>query len=217
MFTAIIPVKKNSSRLPGKNLKLFGKENLLTRKIRQLKESKIADRIIVSSDCSKMLQVAKDANVDAIIRPTCYADESKPATEFFPYLASLIPEGHFIYSCVTSPHFDAKLMVEAKDKYLEAINNGYDSLITVYKFQHFLMDKKGPLNFGFGAEHKNSEDLPELDLFTNGIVISPISSVKKWKYHFGPKAYRFKVDQKASNDIDTKLDYLTALAWEQNE
>ena len=77
------------------------------------------------------------------------------------------------------------------------------------------MDKKGPLNFGFGAEHKNSEDLPELDLFTNGIVISPISSVKKWKYHFGPKAYRFKVDQKASNDIDTKLDYLTALAWEQ--
>ena len=217
MFTAIIPVKKNSSRLPGKNLKIFGKENLLTRKIRQLKESKIADRIIVSSDCSKMLQVAKDANVDAIIRPTCYADESKPATEFFPYLASLIPEGHFIYSCVTSPHFDAKLMVEAKDKYLEAINNGYDSLITVYKFQHFLMDKKGPLNFGFGAEHKNSEDLPELDLFTNGIVISPISSVKKWKYHFGPKAYRFKVDQKASNDIDTKLDYLTALAWEQNE
>jgi len=217
MFTAIIPVKKNSSRLPGKNLKLFGKENLLTRKIRQLKESKIADRIIVSSDCTKMLQIAKDANVDAIIRPTCYADESKPATEFFPYLASLIPEGHFIYSCVTSPHFDAKLMVEAKDKYLEAINNGYDSLITVYKFQHFLMDKKGPLNFGFGAEHKNSEDLPELDLFTNGIVISPISSVKKWKYHFGPKAYRFKVDQKASNDIDTKLDYLTALAWEQNE
>tara|TARA_B100000767_G_C19542287_1_gene441318 strand:- start:35 stop:685 length:651 start_codon:yes stop_codon:yes gene_type:complete len=215
MFTAIIPVKKNSSRLPGKNLKIFGKENLLTRKIRQLKESKIADRIIVSSDCTKMLQVAKDANVDAVIRPTCYADESKPATEFFPYLASLIPEGHFIYSCVTSPHFDAKLMIKAKDKYLEAINNGYDSLITVYKFQHFLMDKKGPLNFGFGAEHKNSEDLPELDLFTNGIVISPISSVKKWKYHFGPKAYRFKVDQKASNDIDTKLDYLTALAWEQ--
>ena len=215
MFTAIIPVKKNSSRLPGKNLKIFGKENLLTRKIRQLKESKIADRIIVSSDCTKMLQVAKDANVDAVIRPTCYADESKPATEFFPYLASLIPEGHFIYSCVTSPHFDAKLMIKAKDKYLEAINNGYDSLITVYKFQHFLMDKKGPLNFGFGAEHKNSEDLPELDLFTNGIVISPISSVKKWRYHFGPKAYRFEVDQKASNDIDTKLDYLTALAWEQ--
>ena len=127
MFTAIIPVKKNSSRLPGKNLKIFGKENLLTRKIRQLKESKIADRIIVSSDCTKMLQVAKDANVDAVIRPTCYADESKPATEFFPYLASLIPEGHFIYSCVTSPHFDAKLMIEAKNKYLEAINDSYNS------------------------------------------------------------------------------------------
>jgi N-acylneuraminate cytidylyltransferase len=104
-------------------------------------------------------------------------------------------------------------MIEAKKKYLKALDEGYDSLITIYKFKHFLMDEKGPLNFGFGAEHKNSEDLPELHLFTNGIVISPISSVKKWRYHFGPKAYRFEVDQKASNDIDTRLDYLAALAW----
>ena len=213
MFTAIIPVKKNSSRFPGKNLKKFGNESLLLRKINQLKKSKIADKIIVSSDCTKMLQVAKEANVEAIIRPTCYANESKPATEFFTYLASLVPDGHFIYSCVTSPHFDSKLMIEAKKKYLKALDEGHDSLITIYKFKHFLMDEKGPLNFGFGADHKNSEDLPELHLFTNGIVISPISSVKKWRYHFGPKAYRFEVDQKASNDIDTRLDYLAALAW----
>lgn len=47
-FTAVIPVKANSSRLPGKNIKPFGNENLLTRKIRQVKASNIADRIIVS-------------------------------------------------------------------------------------------------------------------------------------------------------------------------
>ena len=54
-FTAVIPVKKNSSRLPGKNLLPFGDENLLSRKIRQVKKSKIADRIIVSSDSLEML------------------------------------------------------------------------------------------------------------------------------------------------------------------
>ncbi|WP_306201323.1 cytidylyltransferase domain-containing protein [Campylobacter jejuni] len=53
-FTAVIPVKANSSRLPGKNIKPFGNENLLTRKIRQVKASNIADRIIVSSDSDEI-------------------------------------------------------------------------------------------------------------------------------------------------------------------
>ena len=58
-FTAVIPVKKTSSRLPGKNLKAFGDENLLSRKIRQVKQSQIADRIVVSSNSEEMLEIAK--------------------------------------------------------------------------------------------------------------------------------------------------------------
>ena len=216
MFTAVIPVKKNSSRFPGKNLMPFGKENLLIRKINQLKRSQIANRILVTSDSEEMLEIARNQGVDTVLRPKHFADESRPATEFFQYLASLVDDGHFVYSCVTSPHFNSDLMVEAKNRYLIALKNGHDSLIAVYKFQHFLMNEKGPLNFGFGVDHKNSEDLPKLDLFTNGIVISPVSSIKKWSYHFGPKAFRFEVSQKASIDIDTKLDYLAAISWEKN-
>ena len=214
MFTAIIPVKKNSSRFPGKNLKKFGDENLLERKIRQLKKSKIADKIIVSSDSDEMLHIAKNNNVEAILRPNFYADESKPLSEFFKYITTLIPEGHLIWSCVTSPHFNEKLMVKAKVEYINALDNGYDSLITVYKFKHYLMNKNGPLNYSLGLSHKNSDQLPALDLFTNGILFAPITSVKEWNYNYGQNAYRFEVDQKASIDIDTELDYLAALSWE---
>ena len=214
MFTAVIPVKKNSTRFPGKNLKIFGKENLLVRKIRQLKESQIADKIIVSSDSDEMLDIAKKNNVEAVSRPTFYADESKPLSEFFQYIATLIPEGHLVWSCVTSPHFNEKLMTKAKNEYIAALDNGHDSLISIYKFKHYLMDKKGPLNYKLGLSHKNSDQLPALDLFTNGILFAPIISVKEWGYNYGPKAYRFEVDQKASIDIDTELDYISALSWE---
>lgn len=142
MFTAVIPVKKKSSRFPGKNLKKFDNENLLSRKIRQLKKSAIANRIIVSSDCIKMLQIAQELKVEAIKRPKELADESKPLSDFFSYIVSLIPKGHLIWSCVTSPHFDENLMIKAKISYLNALKQNYDSLITVYKFQHYLMDKK---------------------------------------------------------------------------
>lgn len=212
-FTAVIPVKANSSRLPGKNIKPFGNENLLTRKIRQVKASNIADRIIVSSDSDEMLQMARDMGVEAIKRPIEFADESRPFGEFLIYLTELIKEGHLAYTCATSPFFDENLMINAKKEYLKALENDYDSLIAIYKFKHYMLDEKGPLNYKLGLAHQNSQDLPALDFFTNGIVISPIKSIKNWFYHYGPKAYRFEVNQKVSIDIDTKYDYLAALSW----
>ena len=217
MFTVVIPVKKNSSRFPGKNLKEFGSKNLLTRKIYQVKKSLIADRIIVSSDSHEMLKLARMHGAESILRPKEYADESKPLSDFFDYIVTLIPSGHLIWSCVTSPHFDEQLMIKAKKAYIKALSNGYDSLITIYKFKHYLMDENGPLNYQLGAGHKNSENLPEFDLFTNGILIAPILSVKKWRYNYGPKAYRFEVNQKAAIDIDTEYDYLAAKSWNDIE
>lgn len=212
-FTAVIPVKANSSRLPNKNIRPFGNENLLTRKIRQVKTSNIADRIIVSSDSDEMLQMARDMGIEAIKRPIEFADESRPFGEFLIYLTELIKEGHLAYTCVTSPFLDENLMKQTKEKYIEIIQNEYDSLITIYKFKHYLLDENGPINFQMGLKHQNSEYLPALDFFTNGILFAPIESVKKWHYNYGPKAYRFEVNQKASIDIDTKYDYLAALAW----
>ena len=216
-FTAVIPVKANSSRLPGKNLKPFGNENLLTRKIRQIKTSKIADRIIVSSDSLEMIDIAKNMGVEGILRPLEFADESRPFGEFLIYLTDLIQDGHLIYACVTSPFLDENLMIKTKEKYLWALENGYDSLITIYKFKHYLMDKNGPLNFKTGLNHLNSEYLPSFDLFTNGINFAPIDKVREWYYNYGPKAYRFEVNQKEAADIDTLYDYLAALAWLETE
>jgi len=213
MLTAVIPVKENSSRLPGKNIKPFGNENLLSRKIRQVKESGITDRIIVSSDSSEMLNIAENMGVDAILRPLDLADESRPLSDFFDYIVSIIPDGDLMWACATSPFFDETLMRSAYKDYQNALLHGYDSLITTYKFKHYMLNEEGPLNYKLGLAHKNSQDLPALDLFTNGVLFAPIKSVKKWHYNYGSKAYRFNVDQKASIDIDTKYDYLAALSW----
>ena len=121
MFTAVIPVKQNSSRLPGKNIKPFGDENLLSRKIRQVKDSGVADRIIVSSDSLEMLDLAKDMGVEAILRPSDLADESRPLSDFFDYISEIVTEGHLMWACATSPFFDEILMKKAKSEYENAL------------------------------------------------------------------------------------------------
>ena len=212
----MIPVKKNSSRLPGKNLKPFGNSTLLEHKIQQLKEVGRIDRIIVSSDSFEMLDKASRLGVEAIERPTNLADESRPLTEFFDYICGLLNDkAHLMWACCTSPLFGTGLMNSALDHYEAALKSGHDSLITVTNFQHYLLDEKGPLNYELpsdSAAHSNSQDLPKWHAFTNGILLAPIKSVSKWRYNYGPKAYRFMVDQDVAIDIDTVYDYEFAKA-----
>lgn len=212
-YAAVIPVKKISSRLPGKNLLSLGKESLLERKIRQLQSANIADRIIVSSDSDQMLKVAEDMGVEAIKRPNHFANESRPLTEFFRYVTTLFSEEHLIWSCVTSPFFNEHLMKKAHQKYADGIGKQFDSLITTYQFKHYLLDRSGPLNYQLGEAHKNSQELEGVDLFTNGLLIAPRHSVEKWGYNYGSNHYRFYVNQIESLDIDTPADYEIAKAY----
>jgi CMP-N-acetylneuraminic acid synthetase len=215
-ITAVIPVKKNSSRLKNKNILPFGSSTLLEHKISQLQRTKGINRILVSSDSDEMLAKALDMGVDAVKRPNDLANESRPLTEFFSYIATLINDEHMMWACCTSPLFGSAQMTSAIDKYLKVLALGADSLITVTPFQHYLMDESGPLNYALpmsGALHSNSQDLPTLHSFTNGILLAPLLSVKSWEYNYGPKAYRFEVSQDVAIDIDTYYDYIAAKAW----
>lgn len=217
MITAVIPVKEKSSRLPNKNILPFGESNLLINKIRQIKALGKVDRIIVSTDSEQMLQMARTEGVEAIRRPKEFANESRPLAEFFDYICQIIENGDLLWACCTSPCVKVQTYHQALDIYSSKLKEGYDSLITVCKHQHYLFDENGPINFEYGAKHKNSDHLPVLHLFTNGIIIAPIASVRAWRYNYGPKAYRLEIDQQESIDIDTFWDYLCAKAWHDSK
>lgn len=215
---AVIPAKKNSSRLPNKNILPFGNSTLLEHKISQLQKVSGIDEIIVSSDSDIMLEKAKKMNVKSVKRPEELANELKPICDFFEYICDIINDdnGILVWSCCTSPLFDENLIQKALDIYKEKVYNSseYDSLIATYKFKHFLMDNNGPINYKLGKQHTNSQDLPDLYLFTNGIIITTLENVRKFKCWFGgPKHYKFLVDQKQSIDIDTEEDYIIAKAF----
>jgi CMP-N-acetylneuraminic acid synthetase len=59
MFTAIIPVRAGSRRLPNKNIMPFWGKNLLTYKIEQLLKVDEIENIVVSSDSDQMLEMAE--------------------------------------------------------------------------------------------------------------------------------------------------------------
>ena len=62
---AIIPAKKNSRRLPGKNMKILIDKPLLQYTIETAKKSRFIDSILCSTDDEKILNFSK--NMDAIL------------------------------------------------------------------------------------------------------------------------------------------------------
>ncbi len=206
-ITAVVPVKGSSSRLPNKNILPFGNSNLLQHKIEQLKQVKGLHEIIVSSDSDEMLEIGEKCGVKAIKRPIQYADESVPFGMFLEYVCDIIEGDHLMWACATSPCVEPYLYEKAMKTYFEKLAEGYDSLITCAPYQTYLMDENGPLNFKMGLEHKNSEQLPLLYHFTNGIDLAPKDKVKEWHYNYGPKAYRLLVNKREAADIDDVYDY----------
>ncbi len=212
-ISAVIPVKGKSSRLPNKNILPFADSNLLIHKIRQLRQIPELDEIIVSSDSEEMLEMGRSEGVTAVRRPKQFADESQPFGFFLEYICTVIQGENLMWACCTSPMVSSALYRKAISTYFEQLQQGYDSLITVQKYQHFLLDNNGPMNFKRGLNHVNSQDLPIYYYFTNGIVLSPKESVWNWKYHFGPNVYKLEVEQNEAVDIDTYYDYVTARAY----
>ncbi len=206
-FTAVIPVRENSTgSLIDKDCLPFAGTNLLTHKIRQLKEI-TGLQIVVSTDSEKLAAIAQKENIEVMRRPSKYAMENNLFGDFVKYVCESIISEHILWACVTSPLVSTQRYIDALNIYEEKLKNGYDSLVSVQRLQRYLMDENGALNFRPGNSIRTVDKLPKLFIFTNGISIAPRESMIRWKYTSGDIPYMLVLDKKESIDICDEFDY----------
>ena len=66
---AIIPARKNSKRLPGKNTKLLNNKPMICYTIEEALKSKHIDKIVINSDDEEIRKIANQYNIEFIKRP----------------------------------------------------------------------------------------------------------------------------------------------------
>lgn len=215
MYTAIIPVRKGSRRLPMKNVQSFGTSNLLVHKINQLKNVPSITSIVVTSDCDDMLLMAKDNGVNIHKRDISYCDEkTKSFGEVVAHVCECVPGENIIWATCTSPLTESEQYMEAIQLYENAIKNGdFDSLMSVEEFRRYIWTDVAPLNYELGVKHVPSQELPPLYRVTDAILIAPRLKMIEWKYFHGVHPFMFKMDKRSSIDIDDIYDLECARAW----
>lgn len=211
---AVIAVRAGSTRVKDKNIRPFGDSNLLVHKIRQLKEVKGLDDIVVSSDSDEMLRMASEEGVSIHKRAPEFCDEkSKTMGEVIAHICENIECDIVMWAPCTTPLISPEKYSEAISQFYRQIQNGYDSLIAVEEVRLFLRDINGPINYEQGKNQVPSQKLAPYYISTGGIYIAPREKMIEWNYYIGPKAYSFILDKRSSLDIDDELDYECAKAW----
>jgi len=152
MITAFLPCRLGSQRIPDKNIRSFAgiEGGLLKIKLEQLLNCTEIDKIVVSSNDPRVLDFTskyQDNRVMIDERPDYLGANTTTTDELINYVPSIITEGDVLWTHVTSPFLNENDYKKIIECYIEALSNGYDSLMTVLRIQGFIWNKKGPLSY----------------------------------------------------------------------
>lgn len=101
------------------------------------------DRIVVGSDCSNILAIAKEAGAETVVRPDYYCDEKvASANEMISNMCSLIETDIVLWSHCTNPLLSPKTYDEFISLFFEKEKQNYDSVLSVDEVKEHLWDEK---------------------------------------------------------------------------
>lgn len=205
-LVALVPVRSGSQRVKNKNIRDFANSNLLSIKIETLKRVLSPEDIIVSSDCEKMLNIARSLGVTAIKREKYYASSECNNSDFFKHIAEVSECDYIMYSPVTAPLVSSETYVSCISKFF---NSNIDNLVTVSEVKHHLWLDGKPLNYD-PKNSPNSQDLPDIYSLNYGICLISRENMVKYRNIVTNNPSFHLLNEIESIDIDTEFDFMVA-------
>ena len=206
----IIPARKNSKRIKGKNLRELNGKPLISYSIEYALENINPKNIWVNTDDDMVIDVAKKYNVSTYRRPDRLAlDETSTNEVILEFIEHLMSEGinfsNIITLQPTNPIRSEKLLLIAKEN---LANSNRKSLMSVSllnkKFGRVIKNKYLPLNYKIGQRHQDLEHL----YYENGLIyISSKEALLNEKEYISNDVYPLITDEIGSQiDIDYEID-----------
>lgn len=213
---AIVLARKNSKRVPNKNIRKFAGKSLLEWTMINSLNSKFINEIIISTDNDEVefivnkyerctfhkrpeeFSTDKASSIDAILNILKNEAERNPLV--------------ILLQC-TSPLRTSDQIDEAIGLFLEKQK---DSLVSVKKMKENPFHAYSLLNESLvpiasqEMTHKRTQDHPQTYLLNGAIYISYLKTILKNKSFITPNTLHFEMSDTSSIDIDTEEDFKSA-------
>ena len=215
---AVIPARGGSKGLPGKNIMMLAGKPLIAWTIITAKQSKYIDRLVLSSEDDRIIEVAKDWGCEVPFkRPVDLARDDTLGIEPALHALRLIPGFDFVLLLQpTSP----LRIVDDIDNVIEAcILADADACVSVTEasknpFWMYYLSQGNKLKPVMGNKNlvDNRQQLPKAYLLNGAIYLAKTNWLIKSKSFLCEETIAYKMPRDRSIDIDDKLDFLMAEA-----
>ena len=136
---AVITARGGSKRVPKKNLQKLGKETLLKRAINASLLSKCVDKIILSSDCPKIIRKAKIYGCDTpFIRPQELATDKARSEDVLEHAINNVPGFDWVLLIQPTSPFRTAEDIDFAFSLVNKLNRKSCVGVKRLKFQHSL-------------------------------------------------------------------------------
>lgn len=214
---AIIPARRGSKGLPGKNIRLLLGKPLIAWTIEAAKKSQYIDKIIVSTDFTKLSSVAKKFEAEVpFVRPKKLATASAKSADVILHALNRLEMNNDYYDLVillqpTSPLRTANDIDEAIKM---LFSKKASAVVSVCEVEHHpywsntlpknncMKNFMNPLIKG-----KNRQQLPTFYRLNGGVYVARIAYFREQKSFFGDKTFAYIMPRERSVDIDTEFDF----------
>lgn len=217
---AIVPARGGSKRILGKNSRIFNGQPIILRVLNTLKQSELFDKIIVSSDDGRLIQLVKEAGFEApFVRPahlatdrTGIADVSNHAIDWL-VNSGASKDSHFLLCYPTAVMSTAQHLREAR-KLLEP--GVCDFVFTAARFPSEVQrawwktDDAGVRPVMPGNQSERSQDLAPVYYDAGQFYWTTYHGWRDEVLERGAKRRLYEIDLLEAIDINTEADWLRA-------
>ncbi|MGX8236979.1 acylneuraminate cytidylyltransferase family protein [Exiguobacterium undae] len=210
---AIIPGRGGSKGVPGKNIRLFAGKPLIAWTIEEAKKSKYIDRLILSSEDSKIIDVAKFYGCDVpFIRPKELSDDKTAGIEPVIHAIHQIPDYDYVVLLqITSPFRNVddidsciEQMVENKSSSCVSVTEPEKSPYWMYTLNN--MSELNPvIKYPFSINRR--QELPIVYALNGAVYAAEKNWLLDKKNFLGDETTAYIMPQDRSYDIDTEQDF----------
>lgn len=201
-ISAVIPIKMNNERLPGKNTKILGDKPLIHYIQETLLRSNFIDDIYVFCSDVRIKQYLL-SGVEFLSRDKCLDLPTSNFTQIFTDFKEQIAADIYIYAHATAPY----VTVETVNECINAVCSGkYDSAFCASKIQDFLWQDNSPLNFN-PSNLPRSQDLNPIYRETSGVYVYTNEVFEKYHRRIGAVPFIKEVTFREAVDINEPADF----------
>ena len=206
--TAIVPMRHDSVRVPGKNYRDFAGKPLFHRIIDTLLQATEVDQVVIDTDSPEIAASAAKhfTNVILIERPLHLREGEVPMNDVLLHTISQVPSDFYLQTHSTNPLLSAVSVDHAVGQFKRQYPM-YDTLFSVTRKQVRLWDQlTRPVNHNANILLR-TQDLPPVYEENSCLYLFTQETLEEQHNRIGRRPLMFEIDAREAMDIDEEIDF----------